>query len=505
MMALHPGGTALAHATEEGAVWVADRSSGTERLWCYGPEPVVALGFDPPGKTMLVVRSGRADAWDFGSARVAWTLAGSFYNATPAWTTDGRRLALSTAADNHVLVCDAGTGSVQQTLAGHQLPARSLAFHPDGRRLFTAGWDGALMVWDAILGAELLRTRAWPRLLRVSADGGRLAMCPSLGEVTIAAIAPVHLFQEFDGGPVVGGHICPLAVSPDGRWVVSTSRQEVRLWEVAAGRSVWSTAVVEPDWAGVTFTADGHTVIQSARSQGIFRRALLLEGPDGPALGPAEAVAPGRPAHLVRMDHATGDWWVERPDRGKLVRWPGGDPQQELTSIDIAQWDGPALSPNLRWSVSGAGAGPGLKVWDLAELRMVARLPSTHHACFEFSPDGQWLVTGTEREYQLWETGTWRAGPSWPARLDSELAGGIFFAPAGDWVAVTQGGGKIELRETRAYSLLVTLEPPVPVRSGIVRWSPDGSRLFMLSMGHRLICWDISALQRELAARGLAW
>jgi eukaryotic-like serine/threonine-protein kinase len=508
IMAPHPTGDAFAHAAPDGEVWIADRSTGGDRLFCADGSPVVALGFDPSGKTLLVARSGGAEAWEFPEGRLLWSVPGSFYHAAPAWSGDGSRVALSTTTGYKILVCEAATGKVLQTLGGHQLEPRHLAFHPDGQRLFSIGWDAALILWDAMAGTELLRARAWPQTLRVSPDGKSLAMCPSMGEVAIAALAPVEVFREYDGGPKSGGYICGVTASPDGRWVATVSNAELRLWEVAAGRVVWAAPALDPDWAGVRFTPKGDGVIQSGRSQGIFRRALLLEGTErgeSAALGPAESVASGRPGSLVYLDTASGDWWIDRLDLGKLVRWPGGRAEEEIPVIDIARWDSPAISPNLRWAVTGGYPEPDLKVWDLSGGQVEARLPVSRRACFQFSRDSLWLVTGTDQEYCLWETGTWRPEITWPARLGAEITGGVFFSPNGKILAVTQGRGEIELRETEGYTLLVALEPPVALRSGMARWAPDGERLFMLSVGHQLVSWEIAAIRRELAARGLDW
>jgi WD40 repeat protein len=508
ILALHPNGDVLAYATQDGSVWIVDRLTGTEYPFCSAPKPVTALGFDPAGERLLVVRTEHAEAFEFAAARRIWSLSGPFYHARPGWTEDGGRVALSTTRGYLILVCDATNGQVLQSLSGHQLEPRHMAFHPDGRRLTSVGWDGALILWDSMTGAELLRARAWPRTLRFSSDGGRLALCPDLKDVAVMRLASVDVFREFNGGPPSGKHIHPPDISPDGQWVATVSNTELRLWDVARARVVWAEPAHDPDWASVLFTPEGDALIQSERSRGIFRRALVLTdaAPGGlVALGAAEPVAPGRPGNLVGIDPASGDWWVERLDLGKLVRWAAGRADDETPAADLSRWDGPIISPDDRWAVTGGHSETGVRIWDLTTAQLETRLPVDRPACFQFSPDGRWLVTGTDREYRLWEMGTWRAATAWPARLEAETTGGVYFSPDGEWVAIGQGRGEIELRETRDYSMLIALEPPVALRTGIARWAPDGSRLFMLSVGHRLVSWEITTIRRELAARGLDW
>jgi WD40 repeat protein len=119
---------------------------------------------------------------------------------------------------------------LEQVLVGHRLPASSLEPHPDGRRLFSAGMDGLLRVWD-------LRTN---RCLRaVEAHGGR----------TILA----------------------LALSPDGQWLASAGADAVvRIWEVESGECVHELATPELFLEALAVHSDGRRVA------GLSRTTLVL-------------------------------------------------------------------------------------------------------------------------------------------------------------------------------------------------------------------------------------
>jgi WD40 repeat protein len=108
---------------------------------------------------------------------------------TLALSLDGRRLAVT--SDREVIVFNLDRWPEERgTVIGRHLgQASALAFGPDGRTLFTGGWDGAVRVWDV----DRMTERAsfnWPIGSRVSAlavspDGLRAAAGGDSGTVAI--------------------------------------------------------------------------------------------------------------------------------------------------------------------------------------------------------------------------------------------------------------------------------------------------------------------------------
>src|SRR5262249_23363695 len=64
------------------------------------------------------------------------------------------------------------------------------------------------------------------------------------------------------------------------------------------------------------------------------------------------------------------------------------------------------ISPDAAWAAIGTYQGNGTRVYDGRSGRLVRELPGGD-ACVAFSPDGQWLVTGTAEDYRFWRTGSW--------------------------------------------------------------------------------------------------
>jgi WD40 repeat protein len=106
-----------------------------------------------------------------------------------ALSTDGRRLAVT--SDWEVLLFDlAHWGDDRGTALGrHQGKVSTLAFGPDGRTLYSGGWDGSVRMWDVDRHAERA-SFTWPvgnrvTALAVSPDGLRAAAGGDIGTVAV--------------------------------------------------------------------------------------------------------------------------------------------------------------------------------------------------------------------------------------------------------------------------------------------------------------------------------
>jgi WD40 repeat protein len=105
-----------------------------------------------------------------------------------ALSPDARRVAVS--SDWEVLLFDVdGWPTRPTTLGRHQGVVSALAFGPDGRTLFSGGWDNAVRVWELDRGTERA-SFTWPTgnrvtALAVSPDGLRAAAGGDGGTIAV--------------------------------------------------------------------------------------------------------------------------------------------------------------------------------------------------------------------------------------------------------------------------------------------------------------------------------
>jgi WD40 repeat protein len=175
-----------------------------------------------------------------------------------------------------------------------------------------------------------------------------------------------------------------------------------------------------------------------------------------------------------------------------------------LTS-DSPRVDNVTISPDGRWVAAGNWHGAGVKVWEVEAGKLVADLPTPHHAAVLFSPDGKWLAVGAAGEgYVLREPGTWRTVRALPCENDLYQGGKMAFSPDGRVLALVSRRTEVKLIDPATGREFATLTPPRRSGIGSLRFGPDGSWLAATENGGILV-WDLRRVREHLATMGLDW
>lgn len=222
VLAAHPGavathvafsseGTELASAGSDRTVRIWDAGTGVPLRTLHRPNPVTALVY-PPGAAFPTV-GDREGVHELGPRPGNWVRTGDGIGVTAiAVSADGTRLAVGTTGSGAFLL----TPGLSE---GHILRGSaftySVAFHPDGTRVATAGGDGQVRVWDTAT-REVVRVLTGPE-----GPVGAVAFSPDgTGLATAGADGTVRVWGPLDG---TARHIFAqpaavhaLAYTPDG-------------------------------------------------------------------------------------------------------------------------------------------------------------------------------------------------------------------------------------------------------------------------------------------------
>ncbi|MFF7308992.1 helix-turn-helix domain-containing protein [Streptomyces sp. NPDC008137] len=180
---------------------------------------------------------------------------------TAVFSPDGTRLAL-VSHDGSVRIWHLSSGALHTAYPGHDEPARTLAFAPDGRTLavahIKAGHEQVRLL-DAATGRiqRTIKPSAGDLLsLAFSPDGDTLATASSAkGAVKTWNARTGQLRDSFN----VSGDVAALAFSSDGSTLAASNERGVHLWDLATSQ-IRRTLPIRPQAGAVRFSPDGHTL-----------------------------------------------------------------------------------------------------------------------------------------------------------------------------------------------------------------------------------------------------
>ncbi|MFF5516756.1 nSTAND1 domain-containing NTPase [Streptomyces coeruleorubidus] len=528
------------------------------------PGDAEATGVGPDGRSLVLTGADSDTLWNLPEGRSVADLGDAELGATAP---DG---------DAYLIQPFDGPGQAQvrRTENGKVLfttgVSRSIttaALGQGGRVAALCPAEGAPQVWDTVRGGQL--PGAWQkadktvcgtgsgadggdRLLRLSADGGRLASVHGTA-ATVWDVGSGRVVADFASGGTTG--FAQADLSPDGEFLATADDQEISVWRLAAGGvQVFHRPLAGAEVRGLTWTPDhGRRVLRyldratvhtfdlsdrlAAPWQSTPADATLL-APDGTTLATAtrsghgyrlELRSPGTGAVRARstlgpLPSDTGDETPQlafSPDgrslavadtissggslRLRFTVWDARDHTVRTSFTASGAADRPvsalALGADGRTllAVRSAGDGEAAEVWDTRTHRTSRTLRGLFGQGVSVRPDGRLLV-GSADQYADVPSGK---VTGW-ALADGREITALAFSPDGTRLAVGDTTGHVTLwdgglRHTTGV-LTGTADTAPSSRTeavGALAFSSDGRTLAVGGADGTLRLWD-TAGQRLL-------
>jgi WD40 repeat protein len=264
-VAMSPDGTTLAVTQGDGTVDLVDTASLARRDTVRtGPGAALAVAFSPDGRLLAVSgEHGRVGLWDARTLAPVGRLEGlQSWTQALAFSPDSRRLA---ASDTNFDPVGLRMWDVRRrTVTGFRVPGafNAVAFSPHGRVLAAAGAERGTEVRDVRTGRLVVRLQAGElaRSVAFSPDGRLLftGLLDGSGQFySTRTWRPV-------GGRVrgQGQRILNPVFTPDGRTLATSSADgTVLLWDVATRRPIGAPYMVQREsFVAAAMSRDGASV-----------------------------------------------------------------------------------------------------------------------------------------------------------------------------------------------------------------------------------------------------
>lgn len=376
-------------------------------------------------------------------------------------------------------------------------PVLSCAYSHNGLLLASLGYDGSVILWDALTARRMVSTRVRCGQLEFAPGSPRLGLGVLGPDVMVWETAPQHGFFEV---PQTQLYCSSASFTADGRWLALVNpfggvlvadldlRRTAAWYPVIGIRSAW-------------FAPDGQHLMTSGHSG--LQRWPFQAGPDkdGVSLGEPERLplpttnaleyAAASPRGSVAFAEGFEDVWLGT--LGNPASWK---------SLGVRGTRSLGFSPDGRWLVTVPGQAEALCVWDVSTARPILR-HSIQTSSALFSPDGRWLAIAADRAIHLWTVGSWERHLVIPTEGLEGIEQPMAFSPEGRLLALVRRLHAVQLVEAQTGREVATLQAPEPSTIQALRFSPDRRRLAVVTRTRGLRVWDLSALQVELGRLGL--
>jgi len=258
---------------------------------------VHAVTLSPDGRYIV---SGSYDktikVWRLSDGSHVRTIAGTTPAMSVAVSPDGQHI-VSGNYDRTVGLWRLSDGAPVRTYCGHQNLVMSAAATPDGRHIVSGSLDRSVRVWDLVDGS-LIRVSVGGRAATMSPDGRYIVSADSYyPTISVRRLADGSLVRTLpmDDDAGHGGNIASIAVSADGRHIISGGDDwTIKVWHLADGSLVRTLRGHAATVHSVATSPDGRFVVSASHDYTIKVWAVDDSTIAGEAANPDHASFTGK-------------------------------------------------------------------------------------------------------------------------------------------------------------------------------------------------------------------
>ena len=230
------------------------------------------IAYTPDGRQLLLAcgqyrGTQRVKVWDVEQWREARELTGHDHVVTAVAVSPDGKLVATGSVDATARLWDLADGRLLHTFASHTNSVRDVAFSPDGRLLASASVGRTVRLWDVDTGREVRQFKGHRGEVHAVAFSPTKPWLLSAGGNQGDSAIRVWDFNTGDELRRLSGHsglVRQLRISPDGRLVLSTASDGIRLWSVDSGAVVIQSASQELLHLPGAYAPDGQRIITGA-------------------------------------------------------------------------------------------------------------------------------------------------------------------------------------------------------------------------------------------------
>ena len=516
--AFSPDGRTMASSLPDGGVAFHSTEDGREILRVPTDTVVTHLAYSRDGRWIAIGRGLRGRLGEeVASVRIMDVAKGTDVCRLPVessyqtltWDPDGSRILVG---GNELQIFSVPSGRRLRRLIDP--PAIKAFFGPGGNTVLSGTSGGFLTLWDlgtarpmlvAGLGSQGgMGTNADCSVI-VKEAGNNLVRLYRLEMSRVVSTLPVHSEDVRDN--VLSAAVPVVDYSPDGSLIVTAVWGAVQLRDSAGKVLSVSPQGTASNNCSVLFARDGSSVLAASSELGLVSLPIVRSAAGNPELGKGRPVDPEPGFFIAGVSH----------DGSRAVLTSIYSGQCKVVRLD-------ATAPDLRWPLVGAAGaaflegdreilvnslddvgGAPLELRDAATGRQSKVLKYRHGAHVHVSADGAWVLLGEGDDHtRLLHAADFSEGPLLPTEVQGRGSQPAF-CPDGSSIAFGVGD-KVVLVRVSDGAVIANLQSSQGGKyiPGLC-FSPDGAQIAVWWENGQLALWDLRALRRELASRGLDW